>query len=146
MLYLLDRSTNVVDIGATMIESATPNASRSANNRSRTTNDPRRVRGVDGRSAIMRRRRDLIGMYVAALGNQITDRKMVEIVRAADLVAACETQRALSLRGQPVDVLALVRLENLAARAVKALGIKTDEQSTETLSDYLDTLADEATP
>jgi hypothetical protein len=104
-------------------------ATRSPTTRSQLTNDPRRVRGVDGRSAVMRRRRDLISMYVAALGNQITDSKMVEIVRAADLVAAAETQRALSLRGQPIDVLGLVRLENLAARAVKALGIKSEARA-----------------
>jgi hypothetical protein len=47
MLYLLDRSTNVVDIGATMIESAAPLASQRDAKAGKVT---RRIARVDGRS------------------------------------------------------------------------------------------------
>jgi hypothetical protein len=38
----------------------------------------------------------------------------------------CEMARANMLNGQPVDMLALVRLEGVAARAVRLLGIKVE--------------------
>ncbi len=86
----------------------------------------------------MRRRRDLIGMFVAAIGGPVADSRMISIIRAADLVAAAETQRAISLRGQPVDVASLVKLENLASRAVKLLGLPSEaNKATPTLGDLL---------
>jgi hypothetical protein len=38
----------------------------------------------------------------------------------------CEMARANMLNGQPTDMLALVRLEGVASRAVRALGIKVE--------------------
>jgi hypothetical protein len=51
---------------------------------------------------------------------------MVAVRRAAELQAMCEMARANMLNGQPTDMLALVRLEGVAARAVRALGLKTE--------------------
>jgi hypothetical protein len=38
----------------------------------------------------------------------------------------CEMARANMLNGEPADMLALVRLEGVAARAVKALGLRIE--------------------
>jgi tagatose-1,6-bisphosphate aldolase non-catalytic subunit AgaZ/GatZ len=91
------------------------------------TNDPRRLRGFDGRSIGGRRRRDLIDAFVAALGGAgaCTDVTMVAVVRAAELTAVAEEARAAALKGDPtVDLGSLVRIEGAADRAVRALGLK----------------------
>ena len=48
---------------------------------------------------------------------------MEQIRRAAELTVTAECMRAASLRGEQIDPLALVRLENLATHAVAALGL-----------------------
>jgi hypothetical protein len=91
---------------------------------SKSTNDPRFVHGVDGRSKLMRRRRDLIALFVAELGGDVSAAGMLEVIRAADATAIAENYRARALRGEAIVLDDLVRLENAAARAVKALGNK----------------------
>jgi hypothetical protein len=107
---------------------------------SKATNDPRFVHGVDGRSVLMRRRRDLIAIFVDALGGEgaLSAAGMLSVTRAADAVAIAEDHRARALRGEPVVLDDLVRLENAASRAVKALGIKrTARDATPSLHEYL---------
>lgn len=91
---------------------------------SKSTNDPRFVHGVDGRSKLMRRRRDLIALFVAELGGDVSATGMLEVIRAADATAIAENYRARALRGEAIVLDDLVRLENAATRAVKALGNK----------------------
>jgi hypothetical protein len=63
---------------------------------------------------------------------------MLDVRRAADAVSLAEEYRARALRGEPVVLDDLVRLENAASRAVKALGIKrTARDPTPNLADYL---------
>jgi hypothetical protein len=50
----------------------------------------------------------------------------VMVRRAAELTTAAEMARANALNGVPTDMLALVRLERVASRAVRALGLKTE--------------------
>ena len=62
----------------------------------------------------------------------ISEAKLLEVTRAADLVVAAEDLRARSLRGEAIDLLGLVRLENsrlvpyahLAASAAAPLTIR----------------------
>jgi hypothetical protein len=49
---------------------------------------------------------------------------MTDIARAADLILIAERARADALRGNPVDLGDLTRLEGAADRAVRRLGIK----------------------
>lgn len=108
--------------------SATHNAAAmvSLTNRSRTTNQPHRVAGVDGRTSEGRRRRDLIDTYVAATGgpDQVSPAMMNDVARAVDLVLIAERTRAEALRGGAIDLSALTRIEGAADRAVRRLGIK----------------------
>ena len=108
--------------------------------RSRSTNDPRFVHGTDGRSVLMRRRRDLFAIYLSALGGEdaVTPATMLDVRRAADAISLAEEYRARALRGEAVVLDDLVRLENAASRSVKLLGIKrTVRDQTPTLAEYL---------
>ncbi|WP_319798235.1 hypothetical protein [Nitrobacter sp.] len=80
--------------------------------------------GADGRSRRARRRRDLIVGLVAELGGTVSDGAMVGVIRAVDLLVICETKRAAAIRGEPVDLGALAKLENSADRAMRRLNFK----------------------
>jgi hypothetical protein len=66
--------------------------------------------------------------FVNALGGEqaCSDLTMVAVRRAAELQAMCEMAQAAMLNGAPTDMLALVRLEGVAARAIRQLGIKVE--------------------
>jgi hypothetical protein len=103
------------------------NAKPSTTNRSRVTNDPRYLPGLDGRSSGARRRRDLINGFITALGgaSEISPLKLAEVRRAAELVVLAEETRAQVFRDSgSVDMLALVRLKGMASRAQRSLGLK----------------------
>jgi hypothetical protein len=72
----------------------------------------------------MRRRRDLIALFVADLGGDESLRPaaMLGVLRAADATALAEEYRARALRSEAIVLDDLVRLENTASRAVKAIG------------------------
>lgn len=94
--------------------------------KSRITNQPKKLAGVDNRSTHGRRRRDLITDYITEKGGQdsISPATMNDITRAADLVALSEKLRGDALRGQAVDLSELIKVENAADRAVRRLAIK----------------------
>jgi hypothetical protein len=83
---------------------------------------------IDARSPIGRRRRELIRAFAADLGNNLTEGQRVDVRRAAELVALAEQARAKAMRegtGGAGALSVLVRLESTAARAVRALGLKS---------------------
>jgi hypothetical protein len=98
------------------------------NLRARVTNESRVLVGVDGHSAEARRFKDLVDGFADALGGEaaLTEVQRTAVRRAAELTTLAEQTRARALRGEPVDPLALVRLEGMTARAVRALGITSD--------------------
>jgi hypothetical protein len=93
-------------------------AQRAAALRSRTTNDP--SSRFDLNSAEGRRARDLYEGYVALMGNPSDTIALSNALAAAELKARAE----LSRKSPDVDPDVLVRLENLAHRAERKLGIK----------------------
>src|SRR6266576_6184816 len=102
---------------------------RSFRIRSAVTNDPTFLPKQPNQRALDRRRRDLITAFVNALGGKdaVNDLAMLQVRRCAELQAMCEMARANMLNGVPTDMLALVRLEGVAARAVRLLGLKKIE-------------------
>jgi hypothetical protein len=102
---------------------------RSFRIRSAASNDPKYIPKKPNPRAQDRRRRDLVEAFVNALGGEqvCSDLTLVAVRRAAELQAMCEMARANMLNGQPTDMLALVRLEGVASRAVRALGLKTEK-------------------
>jgi hypothetical protein len=98
---------------------------RPANYHSRLTSKPQRP-AISQRSALGKRLRDLADAFAEQLGGwaALSVTAAAGVRRAAELQAMCEMARANMLNGVPTDMLALVRLEGVAARAIRALGIK----------------------
>jgi hypothetical protein len=94
--------------------------------RSRATNDLYKIAGVHEQSQAGRRYGDLVRSFVAALGGEagLNEYQRMAVRRAGELTVAAEMERAKMLRGEPVDCEHLVKIDNNAARAVRALGIK----------------------
>jgi hypothetical protein len=107
---------------------------RSFRVRSRSTNDPEYLPKQPTPRAQDRRRRDLVLAFMGALGGPevVSPVVAMQVRRAAELVTAVEMTRANMLRGVPTDMLALVRLEGVAARAVRALGLRLEPAPSKT--------------
>lgn len=119
-------------------------AARPATNRAQVTNDPRKLPGHDGRKREGRRRRDLVAIFIDALGGRaaVSDVQLVAVRKAAELTAAAEAVRSRVLAGDATaDLGALIKIEGEARRAVRALGIKSGPPAHVPLRDRL---ADEA--
>jgi hypothetical protein len=100
---------------------------RSFRIRSRASNDPNYIPKQPNMRAQTRRRRDLITAFLSALGpSGLNDLTQVMVRRAAELTVAVEMARADMLNGVPTDMLALVRLEGVASRAVRQLGLRVE--------------------
>jgi hypothetical protein len=96
------------------------------NGRSRVSNDPAKLQPAS-LFAQARRRRDLIQTFTAALGgpDAVSAVTAVQLKKAAELISMCEL-----VNGQPVDMLALIRLEGCATRAVRLLGLRAEPPPT----------------
>ena len=84
------------------------------------------------RTAEGRRLRDLADGYAAELGGwaALSDTLAVTVRMAAELVVIAERYRHEALLGSGVDPAVLAKVQNTAARAVRALGIKSGKQLT----------------
>jgi hypothetical protein len=94
-----------------------------AGQRSKTTNRPLQGR-VNRKTAKGRRVADLFHAYLDALGNPTDPITQANALTAAELKTAAEEARKALLDGHG-DGDQLVRLENLAFRAERKLGLKT---------------------
>jgi hypothetical protein len=94
--------------------------------RSRITNDPTGAR-CNRSTAAGRRLADLLRGFLAEMGNPTSIVAQSAALQAAELTVAAEDARARLLAGQG-DADQVVRLQNLAQRAVRKLGI--DQQPT----------------
>ena len=101
------------------------------NGRAASTNNPETLARVS-HQAQTRRRHDLIRVFVAACGGReaVSDVGLMQIKKAAELLALAEMVRAKMLGDPGRDVTGLVRLEGEARRTLAALGIKADVPKT----------------
>jgi hypothetical protein len=104
-----------------MTNPRTANVAVASKVRAKTTNDPMRS-GRLGRSAEARRVRDLFRSYVATLGNPLDPGTIALALAAAEQVVIAECARRDHLSGK-VDLDAVVRAENMSARALRRLGL-----------------------
>jgi hypothetical protein len=110
-------------------------APRAATLRSAITNDP--VASRTRNTARGRRVADLFRGYMAALGSPEDVVTQASILAAAELKVAAEDARKRTLDGAG-DADALVRIENLAHRAERKLGIKpANKPSGPSLAEHL---------
>jgi hypothetical protein len=126
-----------------MLQNRMAAAQRPLTSRSRTTNKP--LRRANGNTACGRRVRDLYRAFLQHMGNPSDPISQANALHAAELAVAVEQARLAAARGEACDVDALVRLSNLADRAVKRLGIdRNDKRKPEagpSLQSYLAELA-----
>jgi hypothetical protein len=98
----------------------------------------RSLESLDGRTVGARRARELARGFQAELGGTVSATQRFAIERAAALVALAEDARARRLAGDlGVSLEDVVRTDNAAARAVKALGIKPADLKVPTLQEHL---------
>jgi hypothetical protein len=103
--------------------------------RARLTNNPFSGR-TSGNTARGRRIADLMRSYLRAMGEPTDAVSQADALAAAELKVAAEDARARLLAGTG-DVDQTVRLENLAARSAKKLGIKPGKPAAPSLAEHL---------
>jgi hypothetical protein len=113
------------------------NGGRIAAWRAKSTNDP--LHSHDGNTSRGRRIRDLYEAYLEAMGNPTDPLPQANAIAAAELKTAAEECRAAMLAGtgDSGQLEQLIRLENLAGRAERKLGIKHRSGTKPTLSEHL---------
>jgi hypothetical protein len=94
--------------------------------RSATTNDPLLLRGVDGRSMIARRYRDVAIALADDLGGQdkLSEQSKILVRQSAALTVQVEGLQSKIVAGEDVDVEQLTRLSNALSRMLHRLGLK----------------------
>ena len=100
----------------------------STTNRSAVTNGSRLLEGIDGRSPLARRFRDLIKAYEAEIGGELTEVERGLVKQAAALTLRAEQMQAAIVRGEPIDNDQLIRISGTAKRILGAIGDKASKR------------------
>lgn len=101
-----------------MVQTTTETDLASPQQRSRLSNNPRKLPGVDGRTASARRYRDLVHEVLAEFGEDAPTTKVREL---ATLRMTLETTQGSALAGDPSAANDLIRLSNAVCRLERAL-------------------------
>lgn len=98
----------------------------STRNRSAISNGSWLLEGVDNRSALGRRYRDLCMSFADDLGgaDSLTEPQRALVRQLAAVTVESEKLQSAIVRGETVDHEGLVRLTNLHARLLRQLGVK----------------------
>jgi hypothetical protein len=101
-------------------------ASRPLTVRSALTNDPLKLRGIDGRSVDARRYRDVAIALADDLGGQdkLSESSKILVRQAAALTVQVEGLQSKIVAGADVDLEQLTRVANSLARTLSRLGRK----------------------
>lgn len=108
--------------------------------RSAFSNDPLRIRGVDGRSEVARRFRDIVLSLADGLGglDALSEPQRIVIRQAGMLSVQIEQLQAKVVAGDAVDMEQSIRLSNVLTRVLATLGLKKPEPPRgPSLADYL---------
>jgi hypothetical protein len=94
--------------------------------RSATTNDPLLLRGVDGRSMVARRYRDVAIALADDLGGQdkLSEPSKILVRQAAAMTVQVESLQSKIVSGEDVNLEQLTRLSNVLGRTLQRLGLK----------------------
>ena len=114
--------------------------------RSAITNDPLKLRGVDGRSETARRFRDVAIALTDDCGgaDRLSEPTRLLIRQAAMLTIQVEQLQAKIVAGEDVDHEQVIRLSNVLTRVLAALGLKKCQRrdTGPSLADYLQSISD----
>lgn len=94
--------------------------------RSAVTNDPLLLRGVDGRSMVARRYRDVAIALADDLGGQdkLSEPSKILVRQAAALTVQVEGLQSKIVAGEDIELEQLTRLSNVLGRTLQRLGLK----------------------
>jgi hypothetical protein len=94
--------------------------------RSATTNDPLLLRGVDGRSVVPRRYRDVAIALADDLGGQdrLSEPSKILVRQAAAMTVQVESLQSKIVAGEDVNLEQLTRLSNVLGRTLQRLGLR----------------------
>lgn len=122
---------------STTIETPKPNA------RSRVGNGSALLAGVDGRSAVFRRYRDILASLITDMGGDPSEAQLQIARRAASLAVWCEEQDASAANGTSLDIAAYTTASNTLRRLLADLGLERRARDiTPDLRSYLASKAD----
>ncbi|TDK49707.1 hypothetical protein E1832_08600 [Antarcticimicrobium luteum] len=94
--------------------------------------------GVDGRSLMARRFREIVTGVEADLGGDLTEAQTALLARAATLAIWCEEREAELARGEQFDAAEYATIANAMRRLLADLGLnRVARDVTETLDQYL---------
>ncbi len=126
------------DLGNNCPMTGAPVATLSAHHRSRITNRSSLLAGVDGRSALARRYRDLVAAFTAEMGGPLGEAEVLQVRAAASMMLHVEELTARIIRGERVDSEEMTRAGNGATRALAALRRrKPAKPRSASVADYL---------
>jgi hypothetical protein len=131
-----------------LLDCASP-APRPLTVRSAVTNDPLMLRGVDGRSVVARRYRDVAIALADDLGGQdkLSEPTKILVRQAAALTVQVEVLQGKIVAGDDVNLEQLTRLSNVLGRTLQRLGLKKPAPKRgPTLAEYLAAKRNEASP
>lgn len=94
------------------------------NARSRVGNGSALLAGVDGRSAVFRRYRDILASLISDMGGDPSEAQMQIARRAASLAVWCEEQDASAANGEALDIATYTTASNTLRRLLADLGLE----------------------
>jgi hypothetical protein len=117
---------------------------KSKQNSSQVTNGSKLfLPGVDGRSAIARRTRDIFDQLCSDLGGDLSEAQTQLCRRAAMIAISCEELESRGVQGERIDLDLFGKLTDRLGRVLQRLGIKrTPRDVTPTVDQYLNATAD----
>lgn len=108
------------------------------NARSRVGNGSALLAGVDGRSAVFRRYRDILASLIADMGGDPSEAQLQIARRASSLAVWCEEQDAIAANGTSLDIAAYTTASNTLRRLLADLGLERRARDvTPTLNEYM---------
>lgn len=106
--------------------------------RSRVGNGKDLLAGVDGRSAIMRRYKEIFGALVVDMGGDPSEARAIIARRASTLAVWCEAAEADLANGKDIDIAEFTTACNALRRLLTDLGLERKARDvTPTLKDYI---------
>lgn len=102
------------------------------------------VEGLDGRSALARRYRDLVATFTSDMGGDPSESQKQLIRRAASLSVWCEAVEVRLANGEEVDIGSLTTTANSLRRILQDIGLdRRTKDVTPTITEYMDQRAAE---
>lgn len=96
------------------------------------------VEGLDGRSALARRYRDLVATFTSDMGGDPSESQKQLIRRAASLSVWCEAVEVRLANGEDVDIGTLTTAANSLRRILQDIGLERRTRDvTPTITEYM---------